>query len=129
LDDPAFEMRLGRLFSEAPHYPDCQLFADQIESRLGRGWALRRVLIAAAGVAGGLIAAGQMIGSGLAARLSGASHMVSATRQGVSQLPLPLMPQLSVLSDMPFGGEVVWLVLGLAVLAGALLAGRSLEEL
>ncbi len=129
MDDPAFEMQLGRLFSEAPRYPDAQHFASEIESRLGRGWALRRVLIAMAGVTGGLIAAGQIIGSGLAARLDGAAHVVSAARQGVGQLPLPAISQLSLLTDMPFGGEVVWLVLGLAALAGALLVGRSLEEI
>ncbi len=129
LDDPAFEVRLGRLFAEAPQYPDSPLFALQIESRLGRGWALRRVLIAAAGVTGGLIAVGQMIGSGLAARIDGASRMVSAAGQGVSRLPMALPPQFALLSDMPFGGEVVWLVLGLAVLAGALLAGRSLDQI
>jgi len=129
LDDPAFEMRLGRLFAEAPQYPDTQLFASQIESRLGRGWALRRVLIAAAGAIGGLIAVGQVIGSGLLARIDGASRMMSAARHGFSHLPAPVAPQLSFLSEMPFGGEVVWLVIGLAVLAGALLAGRSLEEI
>ena len=129
MDDPAFEAHLGRLFAETPHYPDGLLFAHEIEGRLGRGWALRRVLIAAAGLIGGLIAAGQLIGSGLVARLTGASHMVSAARQGVSQLPLPLVPQLTAFNDLPFGSEVVWLVLGLAVLAGALLIGRSLEEI
>jgi hypothetical protein len=129
LDDPAFELRLGRLFAEAPPYPDYQLFAVEIESRLGRGWALRRVLIAAAGFAGGLVAVGQMIGSGLFARIDGVSHMLSAARRGFSHLPLPVVPQLSILSDMPFGGEVIWLVVGLAVLAGALLAGRSIEDI
>lgn len=129
MDDPAFEMRLGRLFAEAPHYPDGQAFADRVESRLGRGWALRRVLIAAAGVVGGLITAGQMIGSGLASRLHEASKVMSVATQGVSHLPSPVAPQLSLFSDMPFGGEVVWLVGGLAILAGALLVGRTLEEL
>jgi hypothetical protein len=122
-------MHLSRLFAEAPQYPDARLFAGEIESRLGRGWALRRVLIAAAGVTGGLIAVGQLIGSGLVARLDGASHMVSAARAGFDHLPLPIAPQLSMLKDMPFGGEVVWLVAGLAVLAAALLAGRSIEDL
>jgi hypothetical protein len=129
LDDPAFEMRLGRLFAEAPPYPDSPLFAARIESRLGRGWALRRVLIAAAGAVGGFIAVGQVIGSGLLARIDGASRMMSAARHGFSHLPGPIAPQLSVFRDMPFGGEVIWLVVGLAVLAGALLAGRSLEEI
>jgi hypothetical protein len=129
MDDPAFESHLGRLFAEAPSYPDSPLFAASVESRLGRGWALRRVLIAAAGVAGGLIAVAQIVGSGLAARIGGASRVVESAREGLSHLPLPVAPQLSALGDLPFGGEVVWLVVGLAVLAGALLAGRSIEDI
>jgi hypothetical protein len=129
MDDASFEMHLGRLFAESPAYPDAVHFAHDIESRLGRGWALRRVLIAGAGVAGGLIAVGQLISSGLAARIHGVSRMVAAARQGVEHLPSPIQPQLNILSDLPFGSEVLWLVVGLAVLAGALLAGRTLEDL
>jgi hypothetical protein len=129
LDDPAFEMRVGRLFAEAPAYPDSPLFALQIESRLGRGWALRRTLIAAAGACGGVLAVGQTIGSGLIERLSGFSHMLGAARAGLGNLPAPLALRAGALADMPFGGEVVWLILGLALLAGALLFGRSLEEI
>ncbi len=129
MDDPAFEMRLGRLFAEAPSYPDAPLFAFDVERRLGRGWALRRVLIAGAGALGGLVAASQAIGSGLLPRLQGFGHMIAALRQGLGGLPAPLALRLAALPDMPFGGEVIWLVLGLALLAGALLVGRSLEEL
>jgi hypothetical protein len=128
MDDSTFETQLSRLFAQAQPFPDSLAFAGQIERRLGRGWALRRTLIAGAGVAGGLITVGQMIGSGLMARIDGASHVFAATRQGLSHLPLPFSAQLSALSDLPFGGEVAWLVVGLAVLAGALLAGRSLED-
>jgi len=129
MDDPAFEMRLSRMFAEAPHYPDAVLFASEVESRLGRGWALRRVLIAAAGAVGGLIAIGQIVGSGLAARLSGASRLLEAARDGVSHLPSPISTPLSAFGDMPFGCEALWLVAGLAVLAGALLVGRSIEDI
>lgn len=125
MDDPAFETRLGRLFAETPQYPDWQLFAVKVETRLGRGWALRRVLIAGAGVGGGLIAVGQLMSSGLLARIDGVSRMIQAARSGFSHMPLA--PQLSIFADMPYGGEVIWLVVGLAVLAGALLAGRSLD--
>ncbi len=129
MDDPAFEMQVSRLFAEAPSYPDAPLFAFDVEQRIGRGWALRRVLIAGAGALGGLVAASQAIGSGLLPRLQGASHMMEAVRRGLGDLPPPVALRLAALPDMPFGGEVVWLVLGLALLAGALLAGRSLEEL
>jgi hypothetical protein len=129
LDDPAFEMRVGRLFAEAPAFPDSPLFALEIESRLGRGWALRRTLIAAAGACGGVLAVGQTIGSGFIERINGLSHMLAAARAGLGNLPAPLALKVGALPDMPFGGEVVWLVLGLALLAGALLFGRSLEEI
>lgn len=129
MDDPAFEMRLSRMFAESPPFPDSVLFASEVESRLGRGWALRRVLIAAAGAVGGLIAICQIVGSGLAARLNGASRVMEAARDGVSHLPSPLATPLSAFGDMPFGGEVLWLVAGLAVLAGALLVGRSIEDI
>ena len=129
MDDPAFEMRLGRLFGEAQTYPDGALFALEVESRLGRGWALRRALIVAAGVFGGLLAVGQAMGSGLFTQIDSFSHMAAATRTGLANLPAPMALRLAALPDLPFGGEVLWLVLGFAVLAGALLAGRSLEEL
>ena len=129
MDDPAFEMRLGRLFNEAPHFADAGLFALQVESRLGRGWALRRALILAAGAFGGLVAVGQTMGSGLFSRLESLSHMAAATRTGLANLPAPMALKIATLPDLPFGGEVMWLVLGFAILAGALLVGRSLEEL
>jgi hypothetical protein len=129
LDDPGFEMRLGRLFNEAPTYPDSALFAIEIESRLGRGWALRRALILAAGAVGGLVAVGQAVSQGLFARLDGFAHMAEAARLGLANLPISAALHVSALPDLPFGGEVMGLVLGFAALAGALLVGRSLEEL
>ena len=36
--------------------------------------------------------------------------------------------QLGVLGDLPIGGEVIWVGVGLAVLAVVLMAARSLEE-
>jgi hypothetical protein len=127
MDDPSFDARLIRLFAEAPAMADAPAFAARVESKLARGWALRRAMIAVAGVCGGLIALGQVAGSGLLARVDGASRMLEAARRGVEQLPVA--PQLSLLADLPFGGEAIWLIIGLAVLAAALFAGRSLEDI
>lgn len=130
MSDPSFESRLQRLFAEHPHYPDAPLFAVEVENRLSRGWALRRLLIGAAGVAGGLIAAAQVAGAGLGPRIGAlgrlAQEMAMALHAG-AKLPAPLgdIGQIA----LPFGGEALWLVAGLAVLAGALLAGRSIREL
>ncbi len=127
MDDLEFEARLVRLFAEPPAFSDNQSFALAVETRLSRGWAWRRTLIVAAGAGGGLIAVGQMMGSGLIGRLSGAARVVEIARAGASRLPIA--PQLSQLADMPYGGEAAWLALGLAALIAALLAGRSLRDL
>lgn len=131
MSDASFEARLQRLFSDHPHYPDAPLFAVEVENRLSRGWALRRVLISAAGVAGGLIAVAQITGAGLIGRIGAASQVAqeaaSALHTAAARIPGPIggVGQLA----LPFGGEVFWLVAGLAVLAGALLAGRSIQQI
>ena len=122
--DPEFDTRLARLFSEAPLYPDADGFARGIEGRLARSWALRRMLIGLAGLAGGLVAAGQMLGAHLWHAVGGfanaSSHVVTRGGQALGEL--------KVLGDLPIGGEVMWMGLGLAVLAVVLMAARTLEE-
>ena len=131
MSDPSFEARLQRLFSDHPHFPDAPLFAVEVEDRLSRGWALRRVLIGAAGVAGGLIAVVQLTGAGLIGRIGDAGQVArdaaSALHTTAARIPGPIggVGQLA----LPFGGEVLWLVAGLAVLAGAFLASRSIREI
>ncbi len=127
MDDHAFEARLTRLFAEDPALGDSQVFLNRIDTRLGRGWALRRALIAAGGVAGGLIVIGQAVGSGLWARITGATRLFDAAREGLAHVPWP--SQLAPLAEQPFGSEGLWLAVGLVVLAVALIAGRSLEDL
>ena len=129
MSDPSFEMKLQRMFSEHPHYPDAPIFVVEVENRLSRGWALRRVLIGSAGVVGGLIATVQVAGSRLGDRLVETVRLAEGTgrliRSTAEHLPTPFFD----FGQMPFGMEAIWLVLGLAVLAGALLASRSIQEL
>jgi hypothetical protein len=129
MSDPSFEMRLQRMFSEHSHFADAPLFAIEVENRLSRGWAVRRLLIGAAGAAGGLIAIVQIAGARIGDRLGQiGTTALSATRSlhGIAdQIPTPF----GTLTQLPFGGEVLWLVAGLAVLAGALLASRSIQEI
>jgi hypothetical protein len=129
MSDPAFEMRLHRLFSESPPCPDAPLFAASVESRLSRGWALRRVLIGAAGVVGGSVAVVQIAAAGMGPKLVQAGDLLEGARRAFVQTSGRLPGPLSDLGQLPFGGEAIWLVAGLAVLAGALLASRSLEEI
>ena len=122
--DPEFDTRLGRMFSEAPAYPDADVFARGIEARLARSWTLRRMLIGLAGLAGGVVAAGQMLGAHLWQAVGG---FATASSQAVTRGGQAI-GQLKVLGDLPIGGEVMWMGLGLAVLAVVLMAARSLEE-
>ena len=128
MSDPSFEMRLQRMFSDHPHFPDAPLFAADVEHRLARGWALRRVLIGAGGVLGGLITTYQLAGSRLVDRLGEASRLASDTGSALTNAAVHLPAPLGDLGQLPFGGEAIWLVVGLATLAGALLAGRSIHE-
>ena len=122
--DPEFDTRLGRMFSETPGFPDADGFARRIETRLARSWTLRRAMIGMAGIVGGLVAAGQMLGAHLWQAIGGffATSTMAVARSGQA------MGQLKVLGDLPIGGEVMWVGLGLAVLAVVLMAARSLEE-
>ena len=129
MSDPAFEMRLHKLFAENPVCPDAPLFAASVESRLSRGWALRRTLIGAAGIVGGFVAVVQIAGAGLGHKLVEASELFDGARRALAQTSGRLPGPFAELGQLPFGGEAVWLVAGLAVLAGALLASRSLEEI
>ena len=125
MSDPEFEARLGRLYSEAPAFGDADGFARRIEAKLARSWTLRRLLIGMAGIVGGVVAAGQMLGGG---HLWSAAVGMSASLGGTMARGGKAIGQLRVLSDLPIGGEVMWVGLGLAALAVVLMAARSLEE-
>jgi hypothetical protein len=51
--EPDFESQLTRMFAEPPSFPDAALFNAEVEARLDRGWAMRRVFIALGGTVGG----------------------------------------------------------------------------
>ncbi len=78
--DLDFETQLGRWFASTPAFGDADAFTRRVEGRLDRSWVLRRMLIGAAGVSGGLIAAGQMLGVHMFERLQGISQGVGHRR-------------------------------------------------
>ena len=129
--DQEFDAQLTRMFAEHPPFPDQIDFARQVESRLNRGWGLRRMIIGVLGLGGGLVAAGQGLGGNLIGRVLSASHAsVNAAQHTASSAPdlLALVAQSWGLRTPAVGGEVMWLVLGLLALAAALLATRALED-
>lgn len=122
--DADFEARLGRWFAETPHVPDADAFAQRVERRLDRAWRLRGALISAAGLAGGVVAAAQMLGNHVFQGAAAASaRSIGAMTKGAA-----VLGDLRQLASLPEGSEVLWVGAGLAVVAVVFFAARALEE-
>ncbi len=119
-----FERRLERLFADTPELPDAQGFAQRVEQRLNRGWTARRWLLGAAGLAGGLIGASQLVVSNLFQRVESAEQSARALTQGLARVT-PTTDMVSALS----GGYGLWIAVGVAVLTMGFAVARVIEEL
>lgn len=120
-----FERRLERLFAEASELPDSADFAHRVERRLATGWTARRWLIGAAGVAGGVIGASQLIMSNLFQRAEAVGDSARVLRAGFNQVA----PRAEWVSGFADGGVVVWVASALAVVAMGFALTRVIEEL
>lgn len=119
-----FERRLERLFADGPDFPDAQAFAQRIEGRLDRGWTARRWLLGAAGAAGGVIGASQLVMSNLFSQVESAEQSARALGQGIARVT-PTTDMVSALS----GGYGVWIAVGVAVLTMGFVLARVIEEI
>lgn len=123
--DLDFDMRLSRLFAEAPALPDGDAFAHRVEARLERSWTLRRMLIGAAGLGGGLVVAGQVLAPQFGQKLEAVySVPVNSLHRSLEALA----PQWKLFSYLPYSSELVWMAAGLVALGVAALAKRSIDE-
>jgi hypothetical protein len=120
-----FERRLERLFAEAPELPDAGAFADRVERRLNTGWTARRWLIGAAGGAGGVIGASQLIMSNLFQRAEAAGDSARVLQAGLTQIA----PRADWVSGFASGGVVVWVASALAIVAMGFALSRVIEAL
>lgn len=123
--EPDFEAQLTRLYSEAPSFPDAELFAAQVGASLDRGWAMRRVLIGGAGVVAGLIAAFQIVTTRFSAELQTLSH--NGTRDLNADIDVA-MSKLTQITSTPASVEALWLAAGLALLALGFAVTRMMED-
>ena len=119
-----FERRLERLFGESPYLADSQAFAERVEQRLDRGWTARRWLIGAAGLAGGVIGASQLLVSNVFERVQSAEQSAKVLGQGLSRVT-PSSDMVSAFS----GGYGVWIAVGLAVITMGFAVSRMIEEI
>ncbi len=125
-----FDVHLQRLFAQTPPTPDAAVFAERLQRRLDRRWAFRRVMITLAGVVGALITLWQVMSAHLIAQADIASQASAAqARHAFAVALLRVHMATSLIQALPFGGEALWLIAGLAVMAGALLATRLFETL
>ncbi len=118
--EASFEARLERMFGEAPAMRDADLFALRVLDRVDRGWTARRFLIGAMGLAGGVIGAVQLVGSGWGGQVQalGAESNAYLTRGLAQAIPPDLLP-----AGVTLNSQVVWTTLLLAVAAAG--GGRA----
>ena len=121
-----FERGLEHLFGEAPYFSDADAFAGRVENHLNRGWTMRRWLIGAAGVVGGVIGASQLFMSNVAQRVEDASEGSNRLiHAGMAQVK----PGFDLFSLVQSDWTVVWVASGLAVLAMGFVLSRVIEEI
>jgi hypothetical protein len=125
-----FEMELDRQFADAPILPDAELFARRVTERLDRGWTFRQFVIGGLGISGGLIGAGQIIGSGLLGRLDTLSaHSSDLLKSGFGDAPLFRTASTLIAATTSMDGQVLWMSAALAILAVGLFVTRAIREI
>jgi hypothetical protein len=121
-----FERRLERMLSQSPELPDAEAFALRIEGRLDRGWNMRRWVIGAAGLVGGLVGASQLIVSNVVGRVEDASAGSSKFIQaGIAQV----RPSLDALAFAQSDLLMVWVAVGVAIVAMGFALTRVIAEI
>lgn len=124
--DRTFEMELDRLFAEQPAFPDADLFALRVETNLERGWTFRRFLIGGLGMAGGIVGAVQLLGYGVAPRLSAlAAHYAPDVQVQWTDVALShLLP-----GGLEVNGQILWMSAALAIVAVGFAVTRVIREI
>ena len=125
-----FELELTRRFAETPPMADARAFADQVQTRLERGYGLRRGLVGALGAMGGLFAVAQLAGQNLLARVEALGRASATAERGAEALAQAAAAQTPVIKNLPVGMESLWFAAALAALGvAAFFATRVMEEL
>jgi hypothetical protein len=123
--DIEFELRLERLFADAPEMPDAAAFAERVERRLNAGWTARRWLIGSAGIVGGLIGASQLMVSNVFQRVETAGDSARLLSSSLTHMA----PHANWLETLSGGGSVVWIAASMAVVMMAFVLTRVIGEI
>ncbi len=125
MSDFEFEARLERLFAQPPRLPDGEAFSKRVESKLERGWTVRRVLIGVAGLTGGFVAVSQTMSVSVLERLNGLSLPTISLTSGTGGQSLFSEEASRALAS----SEVTWMAAALIGLAFAFAASRWVENI
>ena len=120
-----FEIRLDRMFAEPPTFEDAGTFAGQVQSKLNRNWATRRLVIGALGGVGGLIGVGQIVSSGV----MGHVKSLTATAPSIPSIDFSHWHGHLGAGLSPATSSAIWLGLAAIVIAVALAISRLIEDL
>ncbi|MFI4975228.1 MAG: hypothetical protein ACHP84_11875 [Caulobacterales bacterium] len=124
--DLGFEARLERMYAEAPAFRDGDLFALRVAERLDRGWTARRLLIGVMGLAGGMIGSAQILGSGAIGQI----HALGAqSDRFLNDRLLDVLPDNLLPPGFALNTDVLWMTLGLAVVAIGFGIARAIREI
>jgi hypothetical protein len=123
--DPDFERGLERLFAQTPAVEDAEGFTRRVEARLSRTWRLRTLGVGFAGMAGGVVAIRQLVGSGMGLR---AQEVTSRSAHAVDSLYDQAWRQVESLTQATPSAGLFWIVSGLVILAAIVGATRVLDE-
>ena len=127
MSDPSFEARLERMFAQPPRVEDPERFAARVEARLEREWSLRRGFIAVAGLAGGVIAVTQTVGTQMMARGGDMLQPVVANlNKGLSTSWQT--GWLNLQSQALLDGQTFWIVAALGGLAATVAVARAADS-
>ena len=123
MSDPSFDTRLERLFAQAPRVADPDGFTARVQARLDREWTLRRGLIGAAGLVGGVIAATQTVGAEMFSRFGETLAPVRRSlTDGLARSWSAELPTEGLMS-----GDALWAMAALAAMAATLAVARAAD--
>jgi hypothetical protein len=128
--DPEFERTLERLFAEPPAFTDADAFARKVKARMARNWRVRTLGIGVAGVAGGVVAASQIVCSGPGAGPVAIKLQIASAQsaQAADAVYRQTWSGLNALSHVTPSAGLFWAVSGLMILAAVIGATRVLDE-
>jgi hypothetical protein len=128
MGDRHFEARLESAFAEAPIFADADLFALRVNDALERNWLMRRMLIGALGLVGGLIGVAQLLRSGLVDHLGAVGEAWRLANNGLANLPTDRIVSELFGAGPSTGAEILWMSGAMAILALGLFVTRAMRE-